>query len=547
MLLDAADRAIADHRQQRSDYLPAPDFNGVSNRAYVLLWQNGRKLSSWWSQSDNLAGTVYRATQRLLQAKRPAGSRGLEVHIHVLGPDIPWDQGGYRHGVHGVAMRRDRSVSYYPSYAVETNVKAEKLLRRLQQRLNDVDPGVASPSVYYFEGQHFSRGYGGTDITRYRKGSTPQANTAVSAPRLLRMHRLARQWLRAAVQDRGELRYLYYPSRDEFPTGKNNMIRQLMSSRGLAQLAAKDQAWLALHQRNLAFVLNNWYRESGDEGYIWFRSKSKLGANAMALRTLVYSPLFDQHRAQAQRLVNGILSLQGEAGQFAAWYLAPDYVYSETRLLTFYSGEALLALLEYYQKTGDDRVLAAARRGQEYYLGEYVDRIDENYYPAYVPWHTQSLSALYKLTGDVRYATAVFTMTDRLLAIQQRVAGDAPEFLGRFYNPATPQFGSPHASSDGVYTEGLAYAYELALLEDDSDRVKRYREALLLGLHNLDNLQYRDRRLYFSQRPLAMEGAFRIHATDNKVRVDSVQHALDAFDKVAALVETGQLRLDPQR
>ena len=44
-----------------------------------------------------------------------------------------------------------------------------------------------------------------------------------------------------------------------------------------------------------------------------------------------------------------ILSLQNEDGSFNAWYIEPDYDYNEERLLRFYSGETILALIDFYE------------------------------------------------------------------------------------------------------------------------------------------------------------------------------------------------------
>jgi hypothetical protein len=262
----------------------------------------------------------------------------------------------------------------------------------------------------------------------------------------------------------------------------------------------------------------------------------------MALRTLVYSPFYEEHEEQARALVSGILSLQQPDGGFRAWYREPDYPFNEERLLTFYSGEALLALAEYAAHTGDQAVLAATEKSQAYYLTRYVEQIDQHYYPAYVPWHVQSLNALYQLTEKREYLEAAMTLTDRLLEMQDTGAAE-PYYRGRFFNPATPQYGSPHASSDAVYTEGLAHALEMAQGMGDVARVKRYSAALALALRNLDNLQYRGPRMYFSRCIPCVEGAFRIHTTDNKVRVDSTQHALDAFLKIDALIVNNQFSL----
>ena len=544
-LLDVAEQAINDAVAGRDSFEPLEAFADRPNRAYVVLWQRGRKLYSRWTQDRNLSRAVYAATRQVLEHRRPAGAAGLEIHIQVLGRDMPWADGGYRHGYHGVSMRKQRAVNYYSSWAVETNAREEKLLQRLRGRLDSADDSDLPVETFYFPTEHFSRPYGGGPITTYYTGSTPVFDAAVTEARFAALHDRAATWLKNAVARSGQFHYLYYPSRDEFPGGKNNMIRQLMSSRGLAAMATQDAALLPLHLKNLGYIFDEWYRERDGEAYILYRDKSKLGANAMALRTLVYSPEFERYREQAGKLVAGILSLQEESGAFRPWYIEPDYAYDADRLLTFYSGEALLALVEYYVKTGDEAVLSAARRGQEFYMQRYVAEIDANYYPAYVPWHAQSLYALYEIDGDARYAQAVFTMTDKLLEILDQEGAPDPYTLGRFYNPATPQYGSPHSSSDAVYTEGLAYAFELAQREGDAERAQRYRRALLLGVHNLDNLQYRDERMYFMRRPAIVDGALRIHTTDNKIRVDTTQHALDAFIKIRELAEQGLLQFDP--
>ena len=541
-LFDVADVAIDDHLSGKVSPPEPGNFAGVTNRIYVVLWHRGRKLGSWWTQGDNLAASVYRATQRVLTDANLRRAAGLEVHLQVLGPDQLLDA-GYVHGLHGLSFRKQRVHNYYASYAVETNIKQRKLLQRLEDRLLNADSSDVELRRYYFPTRHASRAYRGDVITHYYMGSTPQLSLAVSLQSFQETRALAQKWLLNAVTESGQFRYLYYPSRDEFPLDRNNMIRQLMGSRALAELISEYPEAEALHRRNLSHMLQAWYHEAGDEAYILYRNKSKLGANAMALRTLVYSPLFDQYRSQAQRLLNGMLALQAPDGGFEPWYREPDYSYDRERLLYFYSGEALLALVEYYERTGDESVLAAARRGQAYYLRRYVDALEENYYPAYVPWHAQSLHALHRVTGEPHLIDAVFVMTDKLLETQNQNGEDNPYFLGRFYNPATPDFGSPHSSSDAVYTEGLAYAHELAVMRQDEARIERYREALILGIHNLQNLQYRDARMYFVKRPAAAEGALRIHVTDNKVRVDGTQHAFDAFAKIDALLDSGVLAL----
>jgi len=210
----------------------------------------------------------------------------------------------------------------------------------------------------------------------------------------------AEKWLTSNLKEKGCFNYIYEPSTGEYPD-KNNMIRQLMASRLLAELCQTNSSLETLHQKNLDFVFEHWYEEDNETGYIFYNNKSKLGAIAMALRTLIYSPFFDNYQENATKLANSIFSLQNTDGSFEPWFIAPDDTYDKDYLdylLTFYSGEAILSLVEMYIKTNDSIYLATAVKSQDFYIDRYVVHLEDNYYPAYVPWHTQSLNKLYKIT-----------------------------------------------------------------------------------------------------------------------------------------------------
>lgn len=341
---------------------------------------------------------------------------------------------------------------------------------------------------------------------------------------------LAKGWLESNLRNKGLFMYAFNPETNEVST-HNNAIRQLMASRVLAVESAIHEEFLPPHQRNLDFLFKFWYRTNGNEGYVFYDNKSKLGANAIFLRTLVASPLFANYSKEADQLYRGILSLQKESGAFRPWYIEPDYGYDSDYLLTFYSGEAILALVEYYEKTGDPAVLAAAKHSIDFYLNRYVTEQEQNYYPAYVPWYTVALTKLYAIDPEPRYAEAVFIMNDKLLELL-----DTTNHMGRFYNPATPEYGTPHTSSDAVYTEGLAYAYELAKRVGDVQHRVLYAKALRLAVSNLVSLQYRT--VSFPQVELTRYvGALRIREDSTWIRVDTTQHAVDAFTHILQVLK----------
>jgi len=339
---------------------------------------------------------------------------------------------------------------------------------------------------------------------------------------------LAEQWLVSNLKEKGCFNYIYDPSTDEY-SSSNNMIRQLMASRVLAELSQDNVSLQVLLQKNLDFMFDYWYKEDGDKGYIFYSDKSKLGAIAMALRTLVYSPFFDDEQVEAKKLANCILYLQNNDGSLEPWYIEPGYDYDKDYLLTFYSGEAILSLVDLYLKTNNDVYLDAAILSQDYYVDRYVTHLEDNYYPAYVPWHTQSLNKLYKITEKEEYADVIMVLNDELLKIQDTTNNAT---LGRFYNPSHPEYGSPHSSSDGVYTEGLAYAYEIADMIDDEYHKEKYSNATALGVHNLISLQYTESNTGSVLYPEKVIGAIRYGIDDGRIRIDTTQHTIDAYMKV---------------
>ena len=352
---------------------------------------------------------------------------------------------------------------------------------------------------------------------------------------LERSYKLARSRFIQSLNVNGYFVYAYDPVLNVYPKG-NNPIRQLMASRLLAELSREDPSLIPEHQRNLDFVLTKLILEKDDLSLIYMQNSSKLGANAMMLRTLVASPLYDKYKKQVERVKRAVLRSINKDGSMNPYLVEPPYPYQWDYLLTFYTGEALVSLIELYEKTLDAELLAIIKKSQDFYIDKYVRQIEKNYYPAYVPWHSISLNKLYKITKDKKYAQAVFIMSDKLLEMQDRTSD-----IGRFYNPATPEYGAPHASSQGVYVEGLVYALELAELLGDKARIAAYREAVDLGFLNLISLQYTAENSAHFPAPERAVGGFRIArpavevpfapVEGAEIRIDSIQHTMDGMRK----------------
>ena len=338
----------------------------------------------------------------------------------------------------------------------------------------------------------------------------------------------AENWFLNSIKPDNTFVYLYDPVRRKY-ADYNNAIRQLMASRLLAELASENPDLVETHVKNMNYIFLNWYEENGKIGYIYFNEKSSLGASGIALRAIAQSPFADRYERKARRLVQGVISIMNPDGSFEPFIIDPpeDEKKDKDFLLSYYSGEAILGLLEHYKRFGDERALAAAKKAQDFYLEHYVEKLTENYRPFYVPWHTMSLYTLYGITGDKRCVDAIFRLNDELLKIQ-----DTEKYPGRFAVVNGVKYKRAHSASDGVYTESLAYALDVAKKEKDAGREAKYLRAVDLAVKNLVSLQFTNSHAPLFVGDSRVPGGIRIRTKTFKIRIDCVQHTMDAYRKL---------------
>lgn len=541
-LIEVAYKAVDDYfsgSNESEESLFLEKYDGIDRKVFIGFRVNGLKKGSYSARKNNLAESVYVATLRTIEDTRFDGGitegdlKDLKIEIIILGDEKKLDE-YYEKGIHGLGIEKgDKSATYYNSVAIEGNHELDKLLEKLCKKAGLSEDCYQDDTVdiYYFPTIHFATTRFSDDITTFYRCNVIDFKPEINREKIKKSLDLAKGWMLLNLDEEGNFNYEYNPSNGEY-SRSNNMIRQLMSSRWLAEESGKNDILLQMHRVNLDFVLRNWYREDGELGYIYFSDKSKIGAIAMALRFLIISPDFKEYEDEAVKLANTIKYLQNEDGSLRAWYIEPDYYYDEEKLLTYYSGEAILSLVELYEKTGDEEYLNAAVRSQDYYIKEYVDDMEINYFPAYVPWHTISLYKLYMITESEKYKDAIYKLNDEIVRMQNQDGKPYIDFLGRFYDPDHPEYGVPFSGSTAVDIEGLTYAYELAELDEDYERMCEYKKSIFLGAHNLINLQFDGADMYYLSHPERVEGALRFRVDDNRIRIDTTQHTIDAFNRI---------------
>lgn len=195
----------------------------------------------------------------------------------------------------------------------------------------------------------------------------------------------------------------------------------------------------------------------------------------------------------------------------------------------FYPGETLLAWSFLYDESKDPELLKKCMESFRYYKKWHL----ENRNPAFIPWHTQAYYNLWKHTKDEDLKAWIFEMNDWLVDTMQsgsRVAYD--DTIGRFYAPKE-NFGRPHASSTGVYLEGLIDAFAMAREIGDTHHEEKYRKAIVYGIRSSMQLQFQDDidMFYVTNRD-RLRGGMRTTVYDNAIRVDNVQHVLMGVQKI---------------
>lgn len=336
-------------------------------------------------------------------------------------------------------------------------------------------------------------------------------------------------WMLTNTNREGHLTYKYWPSRGE-ESEADNTIRRFMATIALFR-AARSYGHgdiLKTAERNLEFNLKRFYVEIDGVGGIEWDGSIKLGAVGLAALAILEHPERKRYADKLRKLSACIDRLWQPDGSFQT-FLRPD---DRNDNQNFYPGEALLFWAHLYAETREKVLLDRFMESYRYYRDWHMAHRN----PAFIPWHTQACTMVYDYTGENELRDWVFEMNDWLLPLQQWGPPLAPDLWGRFYDPGKPQYGPPHASSTGVYVEGLADALKLARDCGDMDRAAKYRRSIWQAVRSLRQLQFVDEidAFYVSKRDRVL-GGLRTETYNNEIRVDNVQHGFMGLLKFAEI------------
>lgn len=508
---------------------------------YLAFRNKGVLLFSMWTPGRGWAADISEAVvQKLGDQGLNASVDSIEVCLthsfrDVTLPQLHRELTNVHRGIKGLELHwLDRYVLHSPTAMLARNVSFAQLIDEFCcfERIPDDQRRAPQFQLRTFRGhQYIVRMDREVDVVAMQRGSRFVPFTDVTHDNVVRLRDDLASWMIRNIHDDGRMTYKYYPSRGS-EAESNNVIRQLMGTVCLNRLArtSGDQKVSAMAERNLAYNLDQFYVSEGDLGFIQFQGEIKLGAAAMATLAVVESPARLRFVEMEARLLRFLEYMWEPTGAFRSFFRPIERAYDNQN---FYPGEALVTWAAVMERQPSDSLLNRFMASVGYYREWHQARRN----PAFVPWHTMAYAAMWRQTGKRELLEYIFEMNDWLSTLQQWQEAPCDDLRGRFYDKQHPEYGPPHASSDGVYLEGLVDAFELARRIGDTARAQRYRRVLLRGLRHLMQLQYRtDVDMYYISKRDRVLGGLKTTLYDNAIRIDNVQHTLMAVLKIVTVL-----------
>lgn len=526
-------------RDGRARALPLPPRLGAPAQAVsVSLVSRGKVVRQAWLRDGTVLDAVTAALTQFrsqMSAEEQAGVDSIELFLghsfRTIDPDDYDEQifAAHHRGIRGLEIvHDDRTELFSPLEVLRRNVTADRLVTDFAAASRtDRATIVQNAAFRVFDGEQVLVRVG-ADPKGFllERGNDYVKPEDVTQAAIRDAARLATEWLAANVAISGELPYGFRPSELK-PLEGTNRIRQWMATIALERAAqpSLDPAIWELAERNLAFNMATTYRQEGALGVITSPGNEvSLGGVAMAALAIAESHAGGRYGAEQAALAATIDQLHTDSGAFRT-FLRPA---TRTDNQNFYPGEALLYWATIYEKQPDPALLGRFMASFRHYRQWHRDHRN----PAFIGWHTQAAYKMWRQTGDAELRDFVFEMNDWLIGLQQwAMPTEYRDLMGRFYAPGAG-YGPPHASSTGIYLEGLVDAFRLARESGDTKRAETYRIAILRGLREVLQLQFADDVDMFYVPPgfrKFVAGGIRTTEYDNVIRVDNVQHNLMAM------------------
>lgn len=551
-LIGVARQELSSLSGRTTESTEADPGNWHSGFVNVTLRRRGLLCGSMDSGGPNLLEAVRLALQRASKDDRfgrtllgtDPDDVAIELWIETERVQFSGDCSTWaeqlRLGQDGVRVSIGAAHAYYkPSVALTSSVASvEELFEKLCRKASLPESSWKHPeaSVQRTEWIHaveVPSGFVLMQGLRPMPCRSPERTEILSAVSLCLRRMLANQ------RPDGTLGYLYYPFVDDWEED-TNCVRLAGCGYALARAAdhrAVNPDHGPVHEaavRLISSLLTRTAIRGASSNGLFIRepdsdeSWGKLGATALTALAGQYSA-GESSRDVSNALIETILELQNPEGSFTCGVGRKV----DASAQNFYPGESLLALARYGRRTQDERAAAAIEKAFPYYKAHFHRQPAS----AFVLWQTDTwtrvafwlLEGSFPRSGGAKSLTIeelcgfVFEQVDWLLSYQHTEEKGSPSnYIGGFKTP------NPPTANSATYVEAIILACDAAAMFGDAERLRRYREAALLGLEFILRLQVLPEMTSFFQRPDLAVGAITKSLQSFEIRCDYDQHFVTA-------------------
>jgi len=547
----SATRAVLENRfsanpkeMTEADFKNIPkNVSAQTAQLYVTLLANSKVRGCQSSSKKSLLGNAIRATYRAIDDQRFNGVLTAEessdtiIDITILLNPVGVNKHKIRQikreielGIHAISLQRGKKKAFYKSSVpVSHAYSLKETLKRLgkKAKIGEQAYQKKDTKIRRYNTIQFAEKFEDKSLVDLYRSNPLICQSDVTEDSQRAALRLCADYMKNHVDPNGLMTYEYdtYNDKKSQSMSTSAVVRRLAGTWILASAGAyfNDSECKAAAKRSIDYFLGRYYVHDTERnfGYIRIAEDANIAMAAFMLLALVELDDKEFHPAEKEQLLSLIFAMEDKEKGFLYPVYLPDRQANFEKKEIYYPGEALTAVMTYYEATRDHRCLALAERLFDYYRALY-ERTSKK--ASLTPWVSKAYAKVFVATQERKYADFLFTMNDYLLKGQRDVDEEYVDKIGCFFSKGA-------SYSTGVMVEAVAEAYKVAKMLGDKERMEAYRRSVLMGNRFLMQCQFTNENMFTAKDHRLTLGGVRTFIYTSKVRIDSVQHAACALQK----------------
>ena len=549
-LLDAARTVLENHFSEEAKLMSINDFHNVpsgissqSARVYITLIAGGGIRGCQSAKNGNLLENTIEAMYRAIDDERFGGPLRKEelsktiIDITLLLDPIAVKSHKIKQikqeievGIHAFSLEKGGKKAFFKSSVpISHGYSLKEALKKLGKKAKIGNQAYRDPEtkIYKYTAIQFAENPQDTSLVNFFRNNRLVYQSDVTRESQLKALKLCGNYMVNHIDNKGRITYNYnvYKNKKECPDSSASVIRSLASIWILASMGNyfNNDEYKEAAKCSVNYFLSKYYvyDQQRDFGYIQVGEDANLAMASFMLLSLLEMDDQQHHAGKKQKLINFILAMEDKKKGFLYPVYLPDRRRNFERKEVYYPGEALTAIMTLYESTHDRKYLAVAERVFDYYKELFVSSPKR---ANMVPWMSKAYTKVFFATGERKYSDFVLQMNDYILKYQKDIDEKYVDKIGSFFSKGA-------SYSAGVFAEGIAEGYRVAVALNDKKRMRAYRKSVLMAIRFLLQCQYTEDNMFTAKDARLTLGGIRTTVYTSSIRIDSLQHATCALLK----------------